>query len=48
MFYTLACVLLIMPSLLGAPKQRPRPEKTAAMRSSEPDLGLGRRAGKAH
>jgi predicted RND superfamily exporter protein len=25
MFYTLACVLLIMPSLLGAPKTQPKP-----------------------
>jgi len=47
MFYTLACVLLIMPSLLGAPKHRPRPEKRAAVRAP-PALGLGRRAGEAH
>ena len=47
MFYTLVCVLLIMPSLLGAPKQRPTPEKTAAI-SVQPELGLRRRAGKAH
>ena len=47
-FYTLVCVLLIMPSLLGAPKHRPQREKTAAVRSSEPALGLGRRTGKAH
>ncbi len=46
-FYTLVCVLLIMPSLLGAPKQRPQPG-AAAVRAREPDLGLGRRAGKAH
>jgi len=48
MFYTLACVLLIMPSLLGAPKPRPQREKAAAIRASQPALGLGRRAGKAH
>jgi hopanoid biosynthesis associated RND transporter like protein HpnN len=29
MFYTLACVLLIMPSLLGAPQHRPRRIETA-------------------
>jgi hopanoid biosynthesis associated RND transporter like protein HpnN len=46
-FYTLVCVLLIMPSLLGAPKQRPQPG-AAAVRASAPELGLGRRAGKAH
>jgi hopanoid biosynthesis associated RND transporter like protein HpnN len=27
MFYTLACVLLIMPSLLGAPKTQPKPAR---------------------
>ena len=47
MFYTLVCVLLVMPSLLGAPKQHPTPEKTAAV-PAQPDLGLRRRAGKAH
>jgi hopanoid biosynthesis associated RND transporter like protein HpnN len=48
MFYTLACVLLIMPSLLGAPKHRPQREKTPKAHSSGPNLGLGRRTGKAH
>ena len=47
MFYTLVCVLLIMPSLLGAPKHRPRREKRAAAKV-KPALGLGRRASKAH
>jgi hopanoid biosynthesis associated RND transporter like protein HpnN len=47
MFYTLACVLLIMPSLLGAPKHRPKREKRAAV-PAQPTLGLGRRASKAH
>jgi uncharacterized protein len=47
MFYTLACVLLIMPSLLGAPKHRPKRERRV-MVQPQPTLGLGRRAGKAH
>jgi predicted RND superfamily exporter protein len=48
-FYTLVCVLLVMPSLLGAPKHRPRPgKKPAAAMSAQPELGLRRSAGKAH
>jgi len=35
MFYTLACVLLIMPSLLGAPKHRPRRVRQAKPQKTE-------------
>ena len=52
MFYTLACVLLIMPSLLGAPKHRPAPVRrlngSRRIVSPSPPLAFRRRPGEAH
>jgi predicted RND superfamily exporter protein len=47
-FYTLVCVLLVMPSLLGSPEQQPEREKVTAVRAPSSALGLGGRTSKAH